>query len=194
MLRILKDLINRLFGIKSKEINKPKLKLIVDNGDKNKEIYLGKYLTLEETKISDENFEKLKDHFKESIKKKVHPWDFEKNLDNQLKGADLTYFLYLYYIRYLDCHDHCSLSRFNEFFFENDLDEMIMRNDKKNKESLRILKYHTLGFILINGSKEEVERKKEFEKIADNDWVGTESDNLALLFKVWDKYQKKFTK
>ena len=194
MLRILKDLINRLFGIKNKEINKPKLKLIVDNGDKNKEIYLGKYLTLEETKISDENFEKLKDHFKESIKKKVHPWDFEKNLDNQLKGADLTYFLYLYYIRYLDCHDHCSLSRFNEFFFENDLDEMIMRNDKKNKESLRILKYHTLGFILINGSKEEVERKKEFEKIADNDWVGTESDNLALLFKVWDKYQKKFTK
>ena len=194
MLRILKDLINRLFGIKSKEINKPKLKLIVDNGDKNKEIYLGKYLTLEETKISDENFEKLKDHFKESIKKKVHPWDFEKNLDNQLKGTDLTYFLYLYYIRYLDYHDHCSLSSFNEFFFENDLDEMIMRNDKKNKESLRILKYHTLGFILINGSKEEVERKKEFEKIADNDWVGTESDNLALLFKVWDKYQKKFTK
>ena len=194
MLRILKDLINRLFGIKSKEINKPKLKLIVDNGDKNKEIYLGKYLTLEETNISDENFEKLKDHFKESIKKKVHPWDFEKNLDNQLKGTDLTYFLYLYYIRYLDYHDHCSLSSFNEFFFENDLDEMIMRNDKKNKESLRILKYHTLGFILINGSKEEVERKKEFEKIADNDWVGTESDNLALLFKVWDKYQKKFTK
>ena len=194
MLRILKDLINRLFGIKSKEINKPKLKLIVDNGDKNKEIYLGKYLTLEETKISDENFEKLKDHFKESIKKKVHPWDFEKNLDNQLKGADLTYFLYLYYIRYLDCHDHCSLSRFNEFFFENDLDEMIMRNDKKNKESLRILKYHTLGFILINGSKDEVERKKEFEKIVYNDWIGTESDNLALLFKAWDEYQKKFTK
>ena len=25
-------------------------------------------------------------------------------------------------------------------------------NDKKNKESLRILKYHTLGFILINGN------------------------------------------
>ena len=191
MLRILKDLINRLFGIKSKEINKPKLKLIVDNGDKNKEIYLGKYLTLEETKISDENFEKLKDHFKESIKKKVHPWDFEKNLDNQLKGTDLTYFLYLYYIRYLDCYDHCSLSKFNEFFFENDLDEMIMRNDKKNKESLRILKYHTLGFILINGSKDEVERKKEFEKIVDNDWIGTESDNLALLFKAWDEYQKK---
>ena len=194
MLRILKDLINRLFVIKSKEIKKPKLKLIVDNGDKNKEIYLGKYLTLEETKISDENFEKLKDYFKESIKKKVHPWDFEKNLDNQLKGADLTYFLYLYYIRYLDCHDHCSLSRFNEFFFENDLDEMIMRNDKKNKESLRILKYHTLGFILINGSKDEVERKKEFEKIVYNDWIGTESDNLALLFKAWDEYQKKFTK
>jgi len=191
VLRILKDLINRLFGIKSKEINKPKLKLIVDNGDKNKEIYLGKYLTLEETKISDENFEKLKDHFKESIKKKVHPWDFEKNLDNQLKGTDLTYFLYLYYIRYLDCHDHYSLSRFNEFFFENDLDEMIKRNDKKNKESLRILKYHTLGFILINGSKDEVERKKEFEKIVYNDWIGTESDNLALLFKAWDEYQKK---
>jgi len=191
VLRILKDLINRLFVIKSKEIKKPKLKLIVDNGDKNKEIYLGKYLTLEETKISDENFEKLKDHFKESIKKKVHPWDFEKNLDNQLKGTDLTYFLYLYYIRYLDCHDHYSLSRFNEFFFENDLDEMIMRNDKKNKESLRILKYHTLGFILINGSKDEVERKKEFEKIVDNDWIGTESDNLALLFKAWDEYQKK---
>ena len=39
MLRILKDLINRLFVIKSKEIKKPKLKLIVENGDKNKEIY-----------------------------------------------------------------------------------------------------------------------------------------------------------
>ena len=71
---------------------------------------------------------------------------------------------------------------------------MIMRDDKKNKESLRILKYHTLGFILINGSKDEVERKKEFEKIVYNDWIGTESDNLALLFKAWDEYQKKFTK
>ena len=38
-------------------------------------------------------------------------------------------------------------------------------NSKIIKESLRILKYHTLGFNLITGSKDEVERKKEFKKI-----------------------------
>ena len=32
---------------------------------------------------------------------------------------------------------------------------------------------------------------KEFEEIVDNDWIGTKSDNLDLLIKVWKAYQEK---
>ena len=77
-----------------KKIKKPKLTLIVNNVGENGRIYIGKYLTLKETKISDEDFQKLKDHFRENLEKRVHPWDFEKNLNHQLKGSDRIYYLF----------------------------------------------------------------------------------------------------
>ena len=92
---------------------------------------------------------------------------------------------------YLDWYDPALLDDFNKFWFGNDYDALEERDDKINKEALKILKYNTLGFYVINGSKDEVEHKKEFEKIINNDWVGAKSDNLTLLFKAWDEYLKK---
>ena len=200
MLRILKDLINRLFGIKSKEINKQEPALVVDNTQNKQEMSEDDYFSSIEKHFSSETFDEdiseedikeLKSHFRESIKNKVHPWNFEKNLDFSLTEADRIYYLYTYYITYLDWYERDLGDMFMTFWLENNSGEAPDPNDKNFKEALRILKYHTLGFILINGSKDEVERKKEFEKIVDNDWIGTESDNLALLFKAWDEYQKK---
>ena len=200
MIRILKDLINRLFGIKSKEINKQEPALVVDNTQNKQEMSEDDYFSSIEKHFSSETFDEdiseedikeLKSHFRESIKNKVHPWNFEKNLDFSLTEADRIYYLYTYYITYLDWYERDLGDMFMTFWLENNSGEAPDPNDKNFKEALRILKYHTLGFKLINGSKDEVERKKEFEKIVDNDWVGTESDNLALLFKAWDEYQKK---
>ena len=200
MLRILKDLINRLFGIKSKEINKQEPALVVDNTQNKQEMSEDDYFSSIEKHFSSETFDEdiseedikeLKSHFRESIKNKVHPWNFEKNLDFSLTEADRIYYLYTYYITYLDWYERDLGDMFMTFWLENNSGEAPDPNDKNFKEALRILKYDTLGFNLINGSKDEVERKKEFEKIVDNDWIGTESDNLALLFKAWDEYQKK---
>ena len=197
MLRILKDLINRLFGFKDKEINKPKLTLVVNKTDNQEGMSENAYFsTIEEhftfeEDISEEDRNELKNHLRKSIEQKVHPWNFEKNLDFNLIESDRIYYLLTYYMTYLDWYDPALLDGFNKFWFGNNHDVLRESDDKINKEALRILKYDTLGFNLINGSKDEVERKKEFEKIVDNDWVGTESDNLALLLKEWDKYQKK---
>ena len=200
MLRILKDLINRLFDIKSKEINKQEPTLVVDNTKNKQEMSKDEYFASIEKNFSSESFDEdisgedrnqLFNHFRESIEQKIHPWNFEKNLDFNLTESDRIYYLLAYYMTYLDWYDPALLDEFNKFWFGNNYDVLEERDYKINKEALRILKYNTLGFNLINGSKDEVERKKEFEKIVDNDWVGTESDNLALLFKTWDEYQKK---
>ena len=200
MLHILKDLINRLFGIKSKEINKQEPTLVVDNTKNKQEMSKDDYFSSIEKHFSSESFDEdiseedrnqLFNHFRESIEKKVHPWNFEKNLDFNLIESDRIYYLLTYYMTYLDWYDPALLDEFKEFWFGNNYDLWTEGDVKINKQALRILKYDTLGFNLINGSKDEVERKKEFEKIVDNDWVGTESDNLALLFKAWDEYLKK---
>ena len=201
MLRILKDLINRLFGIKIKEINKQEPTLVVDNTKNKQEMSKDDYFSSIEKHflpecfdedISEEDGNQLFNHFRESIEKKVHPWNFEKNLDFNLIESDRIYYLLTYYMTYLDCYDQALLDEFKEFWFGNNHDLWTEGDVKINKQALRILKYNTLGFKLINGSKDEVERKKEFEKITDNDWVGAKSDNLALLFKAWDEYIQKY--
>ena len=201
MLRILKDLINRLFGIKIKEINKQEPTLVVDNTKNKQEMSKDDYFSSIEKHflpecfdedISEEDGNQLFNHFRESIEKKVHPWNFEKNLDFNLIESDQVYYLLTYYMTYLDWYDPPLLDEFKEFWFGNNYDFWTEGDVKINKQALRILKYNTLGFKLINGSKDEVERKKEFEKITDNDWVGTKSDNLALLFKAWDEYIQKY--
>ena len=200
MLRILKDLINRLFGIKSKEINNQEPTLVVDNTKNKQEMSKDEYFASIEKNFSSESFDEdisredrnqLFNHFRESIEQKIHPWNFEKNLDFNLIESDRVYYLLTYYMTYLDWYDPPLLDEFKEFWFGNNYDLWTEGDVKINKQALRILKYNTLGFKLINGSKDEVERKKEFKKIVDNDWVGTESDNLALLFKEWDKYLEK---
>ena len=110
-----------------KKIKKPKLTLIVNNVGKNGRIHISKYFSLKESDISEEGTNKLMEHFKESIEKKVHPWDFEENSDFELKGSDRIYYLYLYYITYLDCYDGYLLDTFKEFWFENNFNEMIER-------------------------------------------------------------------
>ena len=201
MLRILKDLINRLFDIKSKEINKQEPTLVVDNTKNKQEMSKDDYFSSIEKHflpecfdedISEEDGNQLFNHFRESIEKKVHPWNFEKNLDFNLIESDRIYYLLTYYMTYLDCYDQALLDEFKEFWFGNNHDLWTEGDVKINKQALRILKYNTLGFKLINGSKDEVERKKEFEKITDNDWIGAKSDNLALLFKAWDEYIQKY--
>ena len=84
MLRILKDLINRLFDIKSKEINKQEPTLVVDNTKNKQEMSKDDYFSSIEKHflpecfdedISEEDGNQLFNHFRESIEKKVHPWN-----------------------------------------------------------------------------------------------------------------------
>ena len=157
VLRNLKNLIIRLFGFKDKKINKPKLTLVVNNTDnqegKSENDYFSYYkecFTFEED-ISEEYRNELKNHLIESLENKVHPWDFEKNLDFKLKESDKTYYLYMYYLTYIDIHEQDLFDKFTKFWFENNLDDTTKSDEEINNEALRLLKYDTLGFNLING-------------------------------------------
>ena len=199
MLRILKDLINRLFGFKDKEINKQEPTLVVDN-TKNQEgtsenayfSTIEEHFTFDED-ISEEYRNELKNHLKESIEQKVHPWDFEKNLDFKLKESDKTYYLYMYYLTYIDIHEQDLFNKFTKLWYENDLDDTTKRDDEINNEALRLLKYEVLGFKSINGSKEEPikELKEVVSDSFDEAMFNTKSDNLPLLLKAWKTYEEK---
>ena len=199
MLRILKDLINRLFGFKDKEINKPKLTLVVNKTDNQEGMSENAYFsTIEEhftfdEDISEEYRNELKNHLKESIEQKVHPWDFEKNLDFKLKESDKTYYLYMYYLTYIDIHENDLFDKFSKIWFENNLDDTTKSDEEINNEALRLLKYDTLGFNLINGSKEEpIKELKEVVSDSFNEAMfNTKSDNLPLLLKAWKTYEEK---
>ena len=70
---------------------------------------------------------------------------------------------------------------------------MIEREDKINKECLRILKYEVLGFNLINGSKEEKEAEpiKELEEFAEDTFdeaMHNFKSDIPLLLEVWKAY------
>ena len=68
--------------------------------------------------LSEEDINELKNHFRKSLENKVHPLDFEKNLDFKLKESDQIYYLYMYYATYLDWHEHDLLDKFMTFWFE----------------------------------------------------------------------------
>ena len=203
MLRILKDLINRLFGFKDKKINKQEPTLVVDNTKNQEGMSENAYFsTIEEhftfdEDISEEYRNELKNHLKESIEQKVHPWDFEKNLDFKLKESDRTYYLYMYYLTYIDIHEQDLFDKFSKLWFENNLDDTTKSDEEINNEALRLLKYDTLGFNLINGSKEEKKEEpvKDLEEFArdifDAEGLNSKPDILSLLFKEWNKYQEK---
>ena len=199
MLRIIKDFINKIFGLKDKKINKPKLTLVVNNTDnqegKSENDYFSYYkecFTFEED-ISEEDRSELKNHLEESLENKVHPWDFEKNLDFKLKEPDKIYYLYMYYVMYIDIFEQDLFNKFIKLWYENNLDDTTKSDDEINNAALRLLKYDTLGFNLINGSKEEpIKELKEVVSDSFNEAMfNTKSDNLDLLIKEWDKYLKK---
>ena len=203
MLRILKDLINRLFGFKDKEINKPKLTLVVNKTDnqegKSENAYFSYYeehFTFEED-ISEEYRNELKIHLIESLENKVHPWDFEKNLDFKLKEPDKIYYLWMYCLMYIDIFEQDLFNKYTKLWYENNLDDTTKSDDEINNEALRLLKYDTLGFNLINGSKEEKKEEpvKDLEEFArdifDAEGLNSKPDILPLLLKEWNKYQEK---
>ena len=199
MLRILKDLINRLFGSKDKKINKQEPTLVVDNTKNQDGMSENAYFsTIEEhftfdEDISEEYRNELKNHLKESIEQKVHPWDFEKNLDFKLKESDKTYYLYMYYLTYIDIHENDLFDKFSKLWFENNLDDTTKSDEEINNEALRLFKYEVLGFNLINGSKEEPikELKEVVSDSFDEAMFNTKSDNLPLLLKAWKAYEEK---
>ena len=199
MLRVIKDFINKIFGLKDKKINKPKLTLVVNNTDnqegKSENDYFSYYkecFTFEED-ISEEDKSELKNHLEESLENKVHPWDFEKNLDFKLKEPDKIYYLYMYYVMYIDIFEQDLFNKFTKLWYENNLDDTTKSDDELNNEALRLLKYEVLGFSLINGSKEEpVKELEEFARdIFDKTGLNSKSDNLPLLLKAWKAYEEK---
>ena len=204
MLHKLKNLINRLFGFKDKKINKPKLTLVVNNTDnqegKSENAYFStieEYFTFlsssDEEDISEEDRNELKIHLIESIENKVHPWDFEKNLDFKLKEPDQIYYLFMYCLMYIDIYEQDLFNKFTKLWYENNLDDTTKRDDEINNEALRLIKYDTLGFNLINGSKEEPikELKEVVSDSFDEAMFNTKSDNLPLLLKAWKACQEK---
>ncbi len=199
MLRNLKNLINKLFGFKDKKINKPKLTLVVNKTDnqegKSENAYFSyheEHFTFEED-ISEEYRNELKIHLIESLENKVHPWDFEKNLDFKLKEPDKIYYLFMYYLMYIDIFEQDLFNKFIKLWYENNLDDTTKSDEEINNEALRLLKYEVLGFSLINGSKEEpVKELEEFARdIFDKTGLNSKSDNLPLLLKAWKAYEEK---
>ena len=203
MLRNLKNLINRLFGFKDKKINKPKLTLVVNKTDnqegKSENAYFSYYeehFTFEED-ISEEYRNELKIHLIESIENKVHPWDFEKNLDFKLKEPDKIYYLFMYYLMYIDIFEQDLFNKYTKLWYENNLDDTTKSDDEINNAALRLLKYDTLGFNLINGSKEEKKEEpvKDLEEFArdifDAEGLNSKPDILPLLLKEWKAYEEK---
>ena len=203
MLRFIKDFINKIFGLKDKKINKPKLTLVVNKTDnqegKSENAYFSYYeehFTFEED-ISEEYRNELKIHLIESIENKVHPWDFEKNLDFKLKEPDKIYYLWMYCLMYIDIFEQDLFNKYTKLWYENNLDDTTKSDDEINNAALRLLKYDTLGFNLINGSKEEKKEElvKDLEEFArdifDAEGLNSKPDILPLLLKEWKAYEEK---
>ena len=169
-------------------------KLVVDNKNKDLVRDLSQFFYVKNSKISAENLEKLSEHFNTSIEKKVHPWGFEKNLDDQLKGADRVHFLYLYYLIYINAvHEDIFYGLLNDGC-DGSYAKLFRRDEQNNPLALQVFKYNILGFNLINGSKEEpIKELEEFaEYTFDEAMFNTKSDNLPLLLKAWKACQEKF--
>ena len=129
------------------------LKLVVDNKDPIRD--LSQFFYVKNSKISAENLKKLSEHFNTSLEKKVHPWDFEKNLDGQLKDTDRVHFLYLYYLMYIN-EFHKDI--FYELLYDvcdGSYVKLFRRDEEINLKALQVFKYNVLGFYKIEGSKNE---------------------------------------
>jgi hypothetical protein len=199
MLHIIKDFINKTFSFKDKKINKPKLTLVINKTDnqegKSENTYFSyheEHFTFEED-ISEEYRNELKNHLIESLENKVHPWDFEKNLDFKLKEPDKIYYLFMYYLMYIDIFEQDLFNKYTKLWYENNLDDTTKSDEEINNEALRLLKYKVLGFNLTNGSKEEpIKELKEVVSDSFNEAMfNSKSDNLSLLLKAWKAFEDK---
>ena len=76
----------------------------------------------------------------------------------------------MYYLMYIDIFEQDLFNKYTKLWYENNLDDTTKSDDELNNEALRLLKYDTLGFNLINGSKEEkeVDPIKELEDFGEN--------------------------
>ena len=120
----------------------------------------------------------------------------KKNLDFKLKEPDKIYYLFMYYVMYIDIFEQDLFNKYTKLWYENNLDDTTKSDDEINNAALRLLKYDTLGFNLINGSKEEKEEPvKDLEEFArdifDAEGLNSKPDILPLLLKEWNKYQEK---
>ena len=165
---------------------------MVNNTDKKSEndyfSYYEEHFTFEED-ISEEYRSELKNHLIESLENKVHPWDFEKNLNFKLKEPDKIYYLFIYYFMYIDIFEQDLFNKYTKLWYENNLDDTTKSDDEINNAALRLLKYEVLGFKSINGSKEEpVKELEEFVSDSfDEAMFNSKSDNLPLLLKAMKK-------
>ena len=133
-------------------------KLAVDNENINKIKNLSQFFYIKNSKISDENLEKLKEHFNTSFKRKVHPWDFGKNLDDQLKGADRVHFLYLYYLRYINTFHEDIFYGILYDGYDGSYFKLLRRDEEDNSLAHQVLKYNILGFKKIDCSKGKIKK------------------------------------
>ena len=165
-------------------------KLVVDNKDKDIIRDLSQFFYVKNSNITAENLEKLSEHFNTSIEKKVHPWSFEKNLDDQLKGADRVHFLYLYYLIYINAvHEDIFYGLLNDGC-DGSYAKLFRRDEQNNPLALQVFKYNILGFNLINGSKINKVRKrmkkKSKGKLIVPKWLKRPMDTIYL--KLFQKY------
>ena len=130
----------------------PPLKLVINNKNK-KERNLNDYFQLKDTTMLEEDFKKLRMNFNANLDNKIHPWEFEKNLNNQLKGGDRIHFLYLYYVKYLERYMNDVFDVLFNDSCDRDWDEFLQRDEWTNKEATRLIKYDILGFNEIKGAK-----------------------------------------
>jgi len=94
---------------------------------------------------------------------------------------------------YIDIFEQDLFNKYTKLWYENNLDDTTKSDEEINNAALRLLKYDTLGFKLINGSKEEKDGEsiKELEGFADNYWLEAKSDTLPLLLKAWKACEEK---
>ena len=88
----------------------------------------------------------------EVVKEKEY---FEKNLDDQLKGADRVHFLYLYYLIYINAvHEDIFYGLLNDGC-DGSYAKLFRRDEQNNPLALQVFKYNILGFKKIEGLKNE---------------------------------------
>ena len=111
------------------------------------------FFYIKNSEISDEGLKKLKNHFNTNFNTQVHPWDFEKNLDNKLKDGDRIHYLYLYYLIWTLSYHTGQFKIIYHEIFDGSAYKSLKRDEELNSICLQGMKHKVLGFKKIEGSK-----------------------------------------